>query len=552
MHTILAHPIARNVSIAILVAILALGAPFGSPGRGADSELAVRLRSRTETAPGSGRFHAVHSDEAWNAAETAIIVCDMWDLHHCLNATRRGEELADRMNQVLARFRNAGAAVIHAPSGCVAFYKDHPARARMLGVRPAESFPEEIGQWCHKIPDEERGAYPIDQSDGGEDDDPAEHQAWADQLAALGRDPRAPWIRQTELLDIDEHRDYISDDGKEIWSLLEQRAIRNVVLVGVHTNMCVLGRPFGLRNMSRYGKRVVLMRDMTDTMYNPRSAPRVSHFAGTDLIIEHIEKWVCPTITSDQVLGGAPFRFSNDRRPRVVIASSEDEYKTEIWLPRFAAEHLGRQFHVACVFGDGEDANTMPGLVEALADADLLLVSVRRRALPTSSLESVRRFVKRGKAVVGIRTANHAFSPRGQTPPDGRLAWESWDHDVIGGNYTGHHGNGPVVSVTVHAPAADHPILRGIDVATLSSRGSLYRVSPLRPGTTALLVGTIEGQPAEPVAWTHVNPWGGRVFYTSLGHESDFAQPAFRELLVHAIQWASQTAIEPEPASAAW
>ena len=34
---------------------------------------------------------------------------------------------------------------------------------------------------------------------------------------------------------------------------------------GVHTNMCVLGRPFGLRQMARLGKNTALVRDMTDT-----------------------------------------------------------------------------------------------------------------------------------------------------------------------------------------------------------------------------------------------------------------------------------------------
>ncbi len=46
-----------------------------------------------------------------------------------------------------------------------------------------------------------------------------------------------------------------------------------MILLGVHTNMCVLGRPFGLRQMAKNGKNVVLMRDMTDTMYNPQSGP---------------------------------------------------------------------------------------------------------------------------------------------------------------------------------------------------------------------------------------------------------------------------------------
>ena len=82
--------------------------------------------------------------------------------------------------------------------------------------------------------------------------------------------------------------------------------------MGVHTNMCVLDRPFAIRRMLSLGKNVLLMRDMTDTMYNPKRAPFVSHFRGTELIVEHIEKFVCPTITSDQVIGGKVFRFKGD------------------------------------------------------------------------------------------------------------------------------------------------------------------------------------------------------------------------------------------------
>ena len=78
--------------------------------------------------------------------------------------------------------------------------------------------------------------------------------------------------------------------------------------------MCVLGRPFGLRQLARNGKHVVLMRDMTETMYNPRRWPYVSHFEGTRRVISHIERYVCPTITSDQWIGGVPFRFAGDRK----------------------------------------------------------------------------------------------------------------------------------------------------------------------------------------------------------------------------------------------
>ncbi len=116
------------------------------------------------------------------------------------------------------------------------------------------------------------------------------------------------------MLRIDEDKDAISDSGVEIWNLLEARGIQNVILMGVHVNMCVAGRPFGLRQMAKNGKHVVLMRDMTDSMYNPARWPYVDHFRGTELFIEHIEKHICPTITSDQIIGGKPFVFSGASR----------------------------------------------------------------------------------------------------------------------------------------------------------------------------------------------------------------------------------------------
>lgn len=160
-----------------------------------------------------------------------------------------------------------------------------------------------------EYPPEEQGKYPIDQSDGGEDDDPVEHARWAAELKAKGLNPRAPWTRQTDMLTIDQDQDAITDSGVEVWNLLESRGIENVLLVGVHVNMCVAGRPFGLRQMSKNGKKVALVRDLTDSMYNPGCWPHVPHHRGTELFIEHLEKYVSPTVTSNQLLGGEAFRF---------------------------------------------------------------------------------------------------------------------------------------------------------------------------------------------------------------------------------------------------
>jgi nicotinamidase-related amidase len=293
----------HRISLAALVAIaLPLSADEG--------ELSLKLRSRVDK---DGTFEIVTKPEPWTAKKTAIIVCDMWDAHHCLNAVRREEEMVPRMNEFLEKARGSGVFIIHAPSSCMDPYKDTPARKRAQSAPPAKNLPKEIDKWCTKIPNEEKGKYPIDQTDGGEDDDLAEHEAWHAKLKAMGRNPKAPWKSEHPGLTINDDKDAISDSGVEIWNLLEDRGINNVMLLGVHTNMCVLGRPFGLRQMAKNGKNVVLVRDLTDTMYNPKMPPMVSHFAGTQLIIEHIEKYVCPTITSDQVLGGKEFHFKGDK-----------------------------------------------------------------------------------------------------------------------------------------------------------------------------------------------------------------------------------------------
>jgi hypothetical protein len=86
----------------------------------------------------------------------------------------------------------------------------------------------------------------------------------------------------------------------------------HVVLLGVHLNMCVLGRPFAIRQMTALGKSVALMRDMTDTMYNPDRPPGVSHFAGTALMVGHVERFWCPSFTSSDITGRPSFKFQGD------------------------------------------------------------------------------------------------------------------------------------------------------------------------------------------------------------------------------------------------
>jgi len=338
----------NRLSKSLFAAFTIMATGFSSnagPARGDDLLLELRSQQRE---PGSDAWEHQTKNAQWQTAKTAVIVCDVWDKHHCLNAVRRLEEFAPRLNDVLKEARRRGAIIIHSPSDCMPAYIDHPARKRAVSVPRDKATPADVEFWCLKIPAEEQAAYPIDQSDGGDDDDPAEHAKWAAELTALGRNPGLPWKTQSQIIEIDAAHDFISDKGDEVWNILQSQGIENVILTGVHTNMCVLGRPFGLRQMVRNGKNVVLMRDMTDCMYNPKSWPFVDHFTGNDLIISHVERYICPTITSNQILGGIAFHSKFDTRSLPTkSASNTNDMHEETFHQQWTTANIGTPWHLA-------------------------------------------------------------------------------------------------------------------------------------------------------------------------------------------------------------
>jgi len=483
-----------------------------------ETSLKLNVRSRTKLEQNSGRWHAITKPVEWNARQTAIVICDMWDKHWCPQSTERVGEMAERMDEVVTAARARGALIIHCPSDTLNFYKGTPQR-RLAQAAPKIETKIPLQNWCHLDTNIEGKSLPIDDSDGGCD------------CETSVRNYRA-WSRQHPAIKIRD-RDAVTDSA-EAFYLMKQRGISNVVVMGVHTNMCVLGRPFSIRQMVQQGQNVVLMRDMTDTMYNPQMAPFVSHFTGTDLVIEHIEKYWCPTILSSDFIGGNEFRFKHDKRKHLVVLCAEREYLTHRSLPGFAAHYLGHDFRVSFVWDDVNDRNNLPG-IDVVADADILLVSVRRRTLPSRQLKYVRDFVASGKPVVGIRTASHAFCLRGKEPAEGLDNWSEFDSQVFGGHYTNHHGEGPQVGITPARGATAKEFLQDVAVDKLVGNGSLYKVSPLADSTTPLLIGSIPGAEAEPIAWLNRRADGGTSLYTSLGHIDDFQQPQFLEFLKHCL-----------------
>lgn len=228
--------------------------------------------------------------------------------------------------------------------------------------------------------------------------------------------------------------------------------------------------------------------------------------------------------------------------PHVVIMIGEDEYQTWETLPEFAEQELKpKGYRVTIIHADAKEKNDFPGLVAALREADLLLVSVRRRTPLKEQLAAIRTYLVSGKPLVGIRTASHAFALRASDKlTDSRFdLWQNFDPEVLGGHYANHHKKGPVTTSTVAAGADEHPILRGISAAKLAGDRSLYKTSPLEKSAMPLLIGTIPGQSPEPIAWTNTyGPHRARIFYTSMGDVADFKNPEFRRFLLNGVAWA--------------
>ncbi|NMC04985.1 MAG: cysteine hydrolase [Candidatus Lokiarchaeota archaeon] len=233
-------------------------------------------------AGGHASWVSIKTTRVLDVSNVALLVCDMWDKHWSMGATERVEALVPKVEKAVATARRRGITIIHAPSETLDFYENHPARARMEAI-PLVDLPTAVPPRYPPLP--------IDDSDGG-----------SDTNVGGSEKPNNPvWQRQHPGIHIDEELDYISDLGSEIYAIFKQKGITTMIIAGVHTNMCVMNRSFGIKQMLAWGIDVVLARDLTDAMYNPAMPPYVNHDDGTRLVVEYIEKFLCPTHTSSDL-----------------------------------------------------------------------------------------------------------------------------------------------------------------------------------------------------------------------------------------------------------
>jgi type 1 glutamine amidotransferase len=205
---------------------------------------------------------------------------------------------------------------------------------------------------------------------------------------------------------------------------------------------------------------------------------------------------------------------------KIHIISGSKSYKSEASLREFKS-FLEERYRVECSASWAQDGAKKLDNLEALPAAELLIVFARRMDLPEEQMTVIRQHWEKGKPIIGIRTASHAFQPA-----DNRV----FIQQVLGGNYTGYGGKEFPVANSEKEKA--HPVLKGVEPF---SSHLMYGGGKLAADAIMLQSGTNNN----PVTWVHSHK-GGRTFYTSLGVPEDFKNEHFRRLLTNAVFWTSQ------------
>jgi nicotinamidase-related amidase len=181
-------------------------------------------------------------------SKTAIIIIDMWNFHWCMTATERVSAMVPRMNQVLAIARELGMQVVWNPSDVVTAYSGYPQYEKAVAVEHQHA-PQIRETLVAKFT-----------------------APYGKCLCGPGIHCRGNygWDAMHPDLTIGDN-DLISSSTDEIYTLLSKRGITRIIYMGVHTNVCVFGKPGAMSSMWSAGFDCMLARDLNDafTAYEP-------------------------------------------------------------------------------------------------------------------------------------------------------------------------------------------------------------------------------------------------------------------------------------------
>ncbi len=245
-----------------LFPLLLLATVQGATG----AEITLTLQTRD---PESGRIAL--ATEKIDPARVGVIAVDVWNFHWCKTATMRVDAIVPRLNQALEAARALGMTVMLCPSDVVDNYVGYPQRETVLAL-PTVPVPSLVDVTCPEPPDA-----------GG---------------CACGREKCAVnygWDGMHPDLRIGDN-DLMPDTQAEVYTICQRRGLTHLIYVGFHTQVCLLGKPMGLKAMKAAGLHCLLARDMTDAHPGYDPSRGFTPDLNTEQVVEHFEKHLAPTI----------------------------------------------------------------------------------------------------------------------------------------------------------------------------------------------------------------------------------------------------------------
>ncbi len=252
----------------------------------------------------------------------------------------------------------------------------------------------------------------------------------------------------------------------------------------------------------------------------------------------------------------------------IVLIAGDDEYRSEELIPALARILAVRHgFKCTVLFAinkktgeiDPSTQDNIPGL-EALDNADLMVMFLRFRELPDEQMKHIIDYVNSGRPIIALRTSTHAFRYR----KNRNSPYAKWDFRakpptkggfgrvILGETWAGHYGhhNHESTRGIIAKGMENHPLVRGIE--DIWGPSDVYNITTLTGDAKPVIMGQVlsgmtpDSKPnpqkeLKPVAWikTYTGASGKtcKIFTTTMGHAHDFKNEGFRRLLVNAVYW---------------
>jgi hypothetical protein len=202
-----------------------------------------------------------------------IVIVDPWNYHWCMTACERVSAMVPRWNRALEVARKSGMPVVWVPSDVVGAYSGYPQRERALGIELLEvPIVNEMPQAIFTAPVGKCMCGP-----------------GINCIVNYGHDAMNPALILGD-------NDFIASSTEEVYTLLKKKGITHIIYMGLHTNMCLYGKPGALKYLWQTGLTCMVARDINDafTSYEP-----VSGFTpdkGTRQIDDDLERAGIPLI----------------------------------------------------------------------------------------------------------------------------------------------------------------------------------------------------------------------------------------------------------------